>query len=380
MDFDLIRPYNDKEISLALKSLKGNKSFEQLVKFFIPDWDNEEVDRQLDIIDSYDELYRKILFEIARQTEARTTQGLSYSGLDKLNKKENFLFISNHRDIITDSGFLNYILFNNGFSFLESAIGNNLLGDDWLTHLVKINQNFLVLRDVERHELYKSSLALSSYMEHVLREKNKNVWIAQREGRTKNGSDKTQVGVIKMIGLNGDQKNLAAYYNSLNIVPVAISYEIEPCVMSKVNEQVHIANEGSYEKEYDEDLRSMISGVISQKGRVHYSFGKAIKIDESANFHRREVVEKVVAAINHHIHESYRLWPNNYIAYDRLEENERAGEIYTAQESVEFTEHVYNELTHLPVERDKAKKIMWELYANPVINKERIESKSKDLA
>lgn len=366
-DFEELRPYSDAEVSKGLDKLIKEEKFLKIVHFHYPDWSESEMIAQLEKIKTIETFYEKLLHQAAGVSIKRTSDGLTFSGLEGLEPNKSYLFISNHRDILADSGFLNFILHNNKYKKVESIIGDNLVARPWIADLVKLNQNIVVKRNVSASELYQNSLNLSAYLFHALTQKQVSIWIAQREGRTKNGNDKTQPSVLKMISLI-NKKNPLEYFEKINVVPVSISYEYEPCVMNKVQELYTIEKTGKYEKAYDEDVRSMIDGATGYKGRVHFGFGKPIDPNDFKDLNRNEIFTTIAEKIDEQIYKNYKLFPNNFIAYDCLNEGFKFKEKYTAEQESKFTQHVYSELSHLPIERNLAKKIFWEIYANPVVN------------
>ena len=230
-----------------------------------------------------------------------------------------YLFISNHRDIILDSAILNYIQVAAGMNTTEIAIGNNLLVYDWIEHIVKLNGAFVVKRNLPARELLTASKSLSAYIRKTITEDNVSVWIAQREGRTKNGCDQTQQALLKMLNLS-NCADFASGFRELQIVPLSISYEREPCGISKVEEIYKKEREG-YVKTQSDDLKSMAFGLTRPKGRVHFAFGEPIdaRLDEIAKCeNQQESIQKLAEQIDACIYRNYKLWPYNYLAADML--------------------------------------------------------------
>lgn len=243
-----------------------------------------------------------------------TTDGLTHSGLDQLDTATPYLFISNHRDITMDPALVNYMLYHHAFDTLQIAIGDNLLKRPFLSKLMKLNKSFIVKRSVQGRDKLAASKQLSGYITHCISSK-QNVWIAQREGRAKDGIDKTESAVIKMLHLAGrDAKlSLAQAINGLNIVPVAISYEYDPCDVAKAKELHAVATEGRFIKDENTDVQSILTGIIGHKGAVHVSYGTPLRVPADASY------EQVAALIDDQIVRNYRLHPSNHFALELLQ-------------------------------------------------------------
>lgn len=243
-----------------------------------------------------------------------TSGGFTVSGLEQLDPARAYLFISNHRDIAMDPAFTNYALHKGGHDTVRIAIGDNLLTKPWVSDLMRLNKSFIVKRSVNGpRELLAASRLLSRYIQHSLLHDNAPVWLAQREGRAKDGLDRTEPAVIKMLGMSRDKstQSFGEHIASLGIVPVAISYELDPCDALKANELSELANTGSYQKGEQEDVASIGRGISGQKGRVHVSFGTPL----GAEF---EDADHVAQQIDRQIIDLYCLHPTNFYAYDIL--------------------------------------------------------------
>ena len=255
---------------------------------------------------------RDVQMEVAHFMEsmiASTTDGVTYSGLEQLDSQKGYLFISNHRDIAMDPAFVNWGLYKCGLETVRIAIGDNLLRKPCATELMRLNKSFIVKRSVKGpREMMKAFNELSAYIAHSLTEGH-SIWIAQKEGRAKDGDDKTDPAILKMFYMAGKQqkRSFAEYMQSLNIVPVAISYEFDPGDEAKARELVERAQSGSYEKGEFEDIDSIVAGIVGGKGRVHVSLGKPLSGDY-------ESPEELAQAIDQAIHSQYRLFPSNLLA------------------------------------------------------------------
>jgi glycerol-3-phosphate O-acyltransferase len=298
-----------------------------------------------------------------------STDGISSSGIENLDKSKSYLFISNHRDIILDSALLNYLIVLEGMNTTEIAIGNNLLIEKWIEIAVKLNRAFVVRRNLPVRELLTASKKLSEYIRRTITQKNNSVWIAQREGRTKDGFDKTQTALLKMLNLSNINE-FSQGFKELQIVPISISYEIEPCGPSKVAELYKKSTEG-FEKTPEDDLRSMGHGLINPKGRVHFSFGKPIT-EEIELFAQEttigEQIEKLADHIDQQIYRNFKLWPNNYIAEDLLNNSQQNRDFYTEEQYRKFVNILENAVSEIDGTPDTIRSMFLKMYVNPLLN------------
>jgi len=372
LNFDEIRPFKDEEVKDAIERLLTQPSFHTALRYIFPASNTESTIEILRKIESVDEFQEKIISHAVSAIIRASTRGLKSKGIENIAKDKAYLFISNHRDIVLDSAFLNYLLFIEQIPTTRIAIGNNLLQKPWIQDLVKLNKNFIVHRDVHARQAYDYSLRLSAYIRQSIISENVSVWIAQREGRTKNGIDQTHAGLIKMFAIAAEGLNSEAF-ESLNILPVSISYEFEPCAGSKAWENYNKLINGKYEKLPGEDLNSMKNGIALPKGRVQFTFGNAInKSDLNGLFmnkNKNEIIKGVANLIDLQIIKNYQLFPSNYIAFDLLNNTNKYISNYTLIELEEFKKHMMQQLLHYEAEDDKLKKCFLEIYSNPLINK-----------
>ena len=309
------------------------------------------------------------------QVLQKSSEGLSTSGFEKLEKNTSYLFISNHRDIILDTSLLNTCLFDYGLVMTASAIGDNLVKRDFMNTLAKLNRNFLVQRGLSPRELLQSSKLMSEYIGQLLLRENRSVWIAQREGRTKDGNDATHSGVLKMLGMGSDEKDLMQYFKKLKVVPVSISYEYDPTDALKMPQLMAEAKDEIYVKEKNEDFVNLLSGIIGQKKRIHIHVGevldKELDLIAAENDNTNKQVQALAQAIDDSILQSYKLWPTNYIAYDLLNKTNTYSNHYTENEKSLFERR-------LEMKIDISNEMMVEsflnMYANPVVNKSKYEN------
>ncbi|MGE5393831.1 MAG: 1-acyl-sn-glycerol-3-phosphate acyltransferase [Candidatus Saccharibacteria bacterium] len=374
MNFDDIRPFNDSEVDNYIQLLLQDAYFMHVLEYIfkVPE-KIDQVKAMLSQIHTIKALQHTFMYKLIEDLILKpTTDGLSSSGLENLEKDKSYLFISNHRDIILDSALLNYLIVDKGMNTTEVAIGNNLLIENWIEYAVKLNRAFVVRRNLPVRELLMASKKLSEYIRRDIKLKNTSVWIAQREGRTKDGNDKTQTALLKMLNLSNINE-FSEGFKELRIVPLSISYEIEPCGTSKVEEIYKRKTEG-YEKTPKDDLRSMGHGLVNPKGRVHFAFGKPL--DGQIDLFAKETtlgeqIERLGEHIDQEIYLNFKLWPNNYIACDLLNESTAHSKHYTEEEYNNFLALLDKALNEIDGDKDTIRTMFLQMYANPVINKKK---------
>ncbi len=368
--FHDIRPYTDQEFPTVKKRLIKNSFLVSTVRMMIwpgiPEYLNGLFDFVIRIflkirlsnIKTVDDFQKKIVgLRLLKWVLNQSVDRLTWSGLDQLDPGRSYVFISNHRDIVLDSALINYILNEVGFKVPYIAFGDNLLFDDMIEDLIRINKAFIVKRNLPPKQQLKELKHLSEYINLILTQGN-HIWIAQREGRAKDGKDQTNPAIVKMFHLSErkSQPDFSAYVNSIGIVPVAISYEKDPCDRIKARELHKMQQKGEYKKKRRDDLISMAAGISGDKGSIHVAFCPPLTGDFKN--------EKVVAdAIDKAIHQNYRLWPRNYIAFDQLNETGYYKNNYSKEEIHRFLDNYANL-------KPGIKKILLEIYANPVISKD----------
>ena len=372
-DFDAIRPYNDSEVVEVIGRLINEEAFIRFAQQLFPGFSKELIVQALSEVKTIKDFQTKFIIRLAQYIIDHTTKGITIEGLDNLDPNESYLFISDHRDIILDSALLNVLLHKNGFDTTEIAIGSNLLIQPWIEDVVKLNKSFVVQRNVSVRQMLMSSKLLSNYIQYSLNSKKSSIWIAQREGRTKDGDDRTQQSLLKMLQMSGGKK-FSEHFKNLRIVPVAISYEYEPCDAMKSLEVYLKETDEGYQKTAKDDLRSMIRGMTNEKGRVHFSIGKPIsemldvieEMDDS-----RDKFKALAEVIDYRIHKNFKLWPDNYIAYDIVNNSKEFLDKYTMEEKELFLKHMEKKLSTIEGEgdRERLNQIFFEIYANPVRNR-----------
>lgn len=372
--FDAIRPYYDTEVNEAICDSVNHPMMKAIMDFTFPDVADEVWKEQLKRTHSIRDFQCNFIYQSVQKVLEKSSEGLTTSGFEKLQKNTSYLFISNHRDIILDTSLLNACLFEHGLVMTASAIGDNLVKRDFMNTLAKLNRNFLVQRGLSPRELLQSSKLLAEYIGQLLLRENRSVWIAQREGRTKDGNDATHSGVLKMLGMGSDEKNLMDYFKKIKIVPVSISYEYDPTDALKMPQLMAEAKAETYVKDKNEDFITLLSGIIGQKKRIHIHVGDVLDKEIDAlvveNDNNNKQIQALAQAIDDSILQSYKLWPTNYIAYDLLHKTNKYSNQYTENEKSLFERR-------LEMKIDCSNDLMMEgflnMYANPVVNKSKYE-------
>ena len=374
-EFDEIRPYNDDEVSSVIARLMSDNEFiDAIARLKLPKWLAKFallfrpyvrglLSKEVQDVKTVQDFQSRIENYLERLLNTTVTQW-TVSGLDRLSRDKSYLFVSNHRDISMDPAFVNWALYKNGFSTLRIAIGDNLLTKPFASDLMRLNKSFIVNRSATApREKFKAAKLLSRYIRHSIQQDNENVWIAQREGRAKDGKDKTNSAIINMFALSKEKPvDIAEHIQNLNIVPVSISYEYDPCDTAKARELYLKQSQGSYEKDEHEDVQSIAKGITGFKGHVHLSFGTPL----AGEF---ENTDAVTDEIDQQILSQYVLHPTNCFAYELLEK--KSPRVKVTANQVDFTETNFDEarakfIAHINECDESYRTVMLEAYANPV--------------
>ena len=372
--FDSIRPFYDSEVNEGICSVIQHPMMKALMNFTFPETEESVWMDQLRKTHSIRDFQVNFIYQSVQKVLERSSEGLTTSGYEKLEKHTPYLFISNHRDIILDTSLLNVSLYDHGLIMTASAIGDNLVKKDFLLKLSKLNRNFLVQRGLPPRELLQSSKLMAEYIAQLLLRENRSVWIAQREGRTKDGNDATHQGVLKMLAMGSDEDRSMQYFKKIKIVPVSISYEYDPTDALKMPQLMAEANNEKYIKEKNEDFITLLSGIMGQKKRIHIHVGDVLdkELDwiESEFDNTNKQIQALAQTIDDSILSTYKLWPTNFIAYDLLNKTNRFTNHYTENEKSLFERR-------LEMKIDAANQAMVDsflaMYANPVVNKMKYE-------
>ncbi|MDE5968290.1 MAG: 1-acyl-sn-glycerol-3-phosphate acyltransferase, partial [Muribaculaceae bacterium] len=325
-EYDAMRPYRDDEINAAMHRIAASPHFGLLSSYVFPDNDPAEVAELLKSLHTIDHFQKRIMSAVNEQIIKRSITRFTYSGLDTLDPDQRYLFVSNHRDIMLDSSLLQYALWLSGHETSEITFGANLMTDPTVVDIGKANKMFRVERGGSLRDFYRSSLKLSSYLRHTLTQRRQSIWIAQRNGRTKDGLDLTEPGLISMFACSRPDAERVSALAELNIVPVAISYEWETCDRLKARELALRADGTPYVKTPDEDLNSILQGIVEPKGRVHIAVGTPLTASELSSItanSRQDFARAVASLIDTQIYALYHLWPTNYAAVDLKENTDR---------------------------------------------------------
>lgn len=377
-EFDEIRPYNDDEVRQVLEELLHDRQFATLLKGFVPwmpRWLRNGLLRASFIgIDSTMGFQLRFMKPVVKHILRKCSSGYSFGHSCINNGEERYTFISNHRDIVLDSAILDVMLYENHFpTTCEIAIGDNLLIYPWIKKLVKLNKAFTVRRGLSPRELLESSRLMSRYMHYAIGVKRQNIWIAQREGRAKDSNDQTQESVLKMLAMGGDGSPTERL-RELNIVPLTISYEYDPCDYLKAQEFQMKRDNPAYKKSKQDDLQNMKVGILGRKGHIHYEAAPCINtwLDELSELPRTELFAEIARRMDKQIHAGYRLYPGNYVAADLLTGGKDYSSHYTNAQKEAFEEYLKGRIALVQVEnKDEGflRERLLTMYANPVFNK-----------
>ncbi len=372
MDFENIRPYNEAEAQEAIQRIVKQHEFNSVLSFVFSKDQVETMRARATGSKSISDFQKNFMRPLVREIVKKTAESLSTTGFNTLHPDEPHLFIGNHRDITLDSSILATLLTDYNIS-LGITWGDNLMVSPFVTDLGKINRMITVFREGSRRDMLLNSQKLSAYIRRLITKEKLSVWIAQRKGRAKNGNDKTDPGVLKMLSLSGEGKQTAKL-QELDICPVCVSYEWEPCDIQKVKE-VFIASKKNYIKSENEDLNSILGGVMGQKGRIHYAIGKSMK-QEMANISpeipNNEQLQQLARMIDVEIFKNFRLWPNNFLAWDRLNNSSKFKSYYATKEVKAFDKKIevlLEETKSLGGTDDEFIRLYLSLYAQPLQNK-----------
>ncbi len=363
--------FPDAEVHQQLHTFQQHPFAQYLLQYSLPEHSPEEVAAVLDACQSTRDFQAKVIYPAVQRLLQESSDGLSRGGFDRLDPTQSYLFISNHRDIVLDTTLMNFCLLEENRVMTASAIGDNLVQSDFLLAFAKLNRNFLVLRSLSPREMLLSSRKLSQYINYLLQEETRSVWLAQREGRAKDGNDLTHQGVLKMLSLAKPKtQSLKAYFQNLRIVPASISYEWDPTDQLKARELLMKAKHGAYKKEAGEDFQSILRGLQGFKGRIHLQVGEELstQIDQhiDAELSDNQQLSQMARLLDQQIHQNYKLWPSNFIAYDLLYQPTYTTH-YTAEEKSKFEARLTTITAELDLEGSR--EMLLKMYATPVVNK-----------
>lgn len=375
-EFESISPYSDKDAVEALGKLADHPAVIEVSKAIFPDKPKEYLREVLKNLKSIDEFQTLVMSKAIEWVLDTSAHNFSYDGIENLKKiNGKFLALSNHRDIILDPAITQVVLYRNGLQTTEIAVGSNLLSNKYVEYLIRSNRMIKVIRGINARQLYLSSQVLSKYIRTGITSGKSSIWIAQREGRTKNGIDTTEQGLLKMLDMSGT-KDFVSNFEELNIVPLSISYEYEPCDIMKARELL-ISRTQKYVKGPQEDLISIMTGINQQKGNIHLNIGVPLtheEIVEASCCNKNDRYQAIRHAVDDRVIEGYRLWKNNYIAYDMVNHSYKYNDLYTPEDVEKFTNYVEQQLDKVEksLNRSDLRDIFLKIYGNPVLSKEQL--------
>ena len=367
-----IRPFYDEEVPGVLKEVLDDPEFAVLVKYLHPNEDLEKIYEKIRTYKTNRDFQIDFAYPAIKLILERSVVSWAHFGLQGLSRNETYLFMSNHRDIVLDPALINVCLFEEGYNLSQMAIGKNLLISPMVTRLFGLINSFVVQRNESPRQLYEAWKKLSAYIYYVINDRKENLWIAQREGRAKDGDDRTQTGILKMFLMNfgGDFINTI---RKLNIVPVSVSYELDPCDYLKALELFSIQNELPFVKDGEHNLRSMLTGLQGNKGRIAVNFGSPLNdfLDLYPGMvNQNDWIKWLTNLIDTEIHRNYHLWPTNYLAYDLLFGVDKFIRKYTPEEKSAFIQRMDKQLEQASEgDKELLRSLMLTNYANCVINK-----------
>ena len=375
-EFESISPYTDEQASEALGKLADYPAVAQASRYFFPEESPDFLKNVLKQIKTIDQFQVLVMQRFVRWVLEHTAKNFSYDGISNIDPAKKFLALSNHRDIIMDPAITQLILFTNGIPMTEIAVGDNLITNEAIEYLIRSNRMIKVVRGISARELYLSSQLLSKYIRLNITEQRSSIWLAQRQGRTKNGYDVTEQGLLKMLDMSGTS-DFQSNFEELNIIPMSISYEYEPCDILKARENV-ISRKHKYVKAEGEDFNSIMVGIMQQKGNIHLNIGKPLTSEEiaaAAQCDKNDRYQLIRHAVDIRVIEGYRLWKNNYLAYDILNHSFRYSDKYDPADVETFVAYREKQLDTVEptLNREDLRKHFLEIYANPVVSKELLQ-------
>ena len=379
-EFESISPYTDEEAAEALSKLAEFPLLSKVSQQFFPSEEPDFLKNVLKSIKTIDEFQVLVMQKVVRWVIEHTAKNFSYDGVSNIDPNRKFLALSNHRDIILDPAITQLILYNNGLQMTEIAVGDNLITNETIEWLIRSNRMIKVVRGISARELYLSSQLLSKYIRLNITEQRSSIWLAQRQGRTKNGYDITEQGLLKMLDMSG-KADFQTNFEELNIIPMSISYEYEPCDILKAREMV-ISRKRKYVKAEGEDFNSIVTGIMQQKGSIHMNIGTPLTSDEiaaAALCDKNDRYQLIRHAVDQRIIDGYKLWKNNYIAYDIANQGFKYSHLYDQSDVEAFVTYMQHQLDTVEPEinREDLRRIFIDIYANPVFTKELLEKEKR---
>lgn len=375
--FDAIRPFEPEELPEVFERLLGNAQFAQVVAYVFKDMPYDMLAQKMRACKTNIDFQVAFCYPFIKGLLQKASLGCDIN-VDAIDMEKRYTFVSNHRDIVLDSALLDVMLIEAGCkTTCEIAIGDNLLSLPWVKDLVRINKSFIVERSVSLRQMLLSSKRLSEYMHLVIAQKHDNVWIAQREGRAKDSNDRTQESIIKMMVMGGEG-SLVERLKGLHIVPLAISYEYDPCDFLKAQEFQLKRDIADWKKGPMDDVVSMQTGIMGYKGHIHYEAAPCIDawLDTlDPDMPKADFFKAVATHIDEEVFRRYRLYPSNYVALDELEGTTAHADRYTAEQKAQFDGYIVQQMAKIQLpNKDEAflRERLLTMYANPARNQEQL--------
>ena len=374
--FDDIRPYNDSEVHPALERIVANPLLSNIAQYVFPEMDENLFKQLLLSCQTKEDFQVKVMSQVVAKILKGTAKELTFSGLEYFAGGKKHLIVSNHRDIVLDSAIIQLILHQHGVETTEIAVGDNLITSSFIEDITRSNKMIKVIRSSNPREVYTTSKVLSEYIRYNVANEKSSIWIAQRNGRTKDGVDVTEQGLLKMFDMSGSG-DFVKDFAELSILPTSVSYEFEPCDVQKAVE-MYVSKRQKYVKAEGEDLKSILTGIMQPKGNIHISFNAPVsleEIQEASQLDKNEKFKAICTAMDKKIVSEYKLWGNNYIAYDMLNGSNEYTQMYTAEQKAVFEGYMAKQLSavQLPdIDMDELKEIFLSIYANPVVSKKNL--------
>jgi len=368
--FTDIQPYFPHEVPPAIERMITVPEFQKVLDYFYDKNEHEDIYNGLKKVQTGFEFQKFFMHRLINRILELSSDGLNLKNESILKNNGPSVLLSNHRDILLDSAMLQVVLVDLGLETSEITFGSNLMFNDFIIDFGKVNRMFTVYRDGSPRELLEKSKELSAYIHHNTKNKKVSSWIAQRKGRTKDGLDKTDTGVLKMLTMFNRKKPVEAFLE-INILPVSVSYEWEPCDLAKVRE-LFLSEKQKYKKKADEDFYSVINGIINPKGRVCMAFGKPVNEfikDHIEKLNKQNIHQEVASFIDEQIYKNYQLFPNNYWSYDQLNHSKQYSNEYNEETGLKMQKKLHELYDLLGEKSEEIKNRFLRLYANPLIQK-----------
>ena len=378
-EFESICPYNDEEAVAALNKVANHPAVLAISEYLFPDQPVTYLRNALKSVRSIDEFQEVVMNDAVTWCIDHTVHNFSYDGISYIKGiRGKFLAMSNHRDIILDPAITQLVFYRNGIPMTEICVGDNLIKQSkTVEYLLRSNRMIKVIRGISARDLYLSSQMLSRYIRQTITSGKASIWLAQRQGRTKDGIDTTEQGLLKMLDMSGE-KSFQENFMELNIVPLSISYEYEPCDIRKARE-ILISRTRKYVKGHHEDMHSIVMGIRQKKGNIHLNFGLPLTYDEievASKCDKNDRYQAIRHAVDKRVIAGYHLWKTNYIAYDLVEGGSKYSDLYGPEDVESFQAYMEHRLDKVEkrLDRGELRNIFLHIYSNPVLSKERLAS------